>query len=357
MNHDRTQFGDTSDPNDQAQFARDVITTYNENIRMNNQHMLEYNQNMREILAIVRGINTPVQQRPTSRRSVPRAPPPTPPSRHTHPTDPTMRASASYNSSRHSDLAPFGPTESADVYVNNVANDYITLRRSLGPRAYRPRAYRPRALNRETRVPDVSLNVPDVQILSSNQRRPGYDSNFTSMYWRLISEMPGLFNPNTTSTAVSRGLTIDEITVGLRSVDYNPTFHERIDTRCAISLEDFEEGDAITQIIECGHIFKVEHIMRWFERQTKCPVCRYNLRHTMPTDNSEDEMENVVDDESDSESEGEALEASIANHINGIANEFASSIVDSLLTPAHINRSLSIDQSGNVVFQSDISGS
>jgi len=189
--------------------------------------------------------------------------------------------------------------------------------------------------------------------------------------------MPDLFNRDTIEADVVRGLTPDEINIGLLNVDYNPIFHERIDTRCAISLEDFVAGDAITQIVECGHIFKVEHIMRWFERQTKCPVCRCDLRHTMPSNNGENESDiesdieseneayneseneayNESENESGNESENEALDADIQNQINNIADDFANSIVDSLLTPGNINRSMRTDQSGNMVFQYDISGS
>lgn len=370
MNSDRTQFGDTRIPNrnDNTQFIRELATVYNENIRLNNQHMLEYNQNMREILAIMSRLNAPILQ-----RTPPRRPPPIIPTN----LNPLSYTSTNYTSTPRSNLTPLRHTESTDVYRNNDTNEYITVRRSptatLPPRtragSHNPSPAFVRALNREMPVFDVSRNVSAEQTLSTNRRRRGPESNFTSMYWRLLSEMPDLFNRDTIEADVARGLTPDEINIGLLNVDYNPIFHERIDTRCAISLEDFVAGDAIAQIVECGHIFKVEHIMRWFERQTKCPVCRCNLRHTMPSNNSENESdierenetynesENEAYNESENESENEALDADIQNQINNIADEFANSIVDSMLTPGNINRSMRTDQSGNMVFQYDISGS
>lgn len=49
------------------------------------------------------------------------------------------------------------------------------------------------------------------------------------------------------------------------------------DRICPISHEAFEEGEIITQINGCGHIFKTNGIKRWFERSPCCPKCRYNI--------------------------------------------------------------------------------
>ena len=58
---------------------------------------------------------------------------------------------------------------------------------------------------------------------------------------------------------------------------YNSLVHSNIDTRCPIGLDDFEEGESIKQIVECGHIFKPDHLLTWFTRHTKCPLCRCDL--------------------------------------------------------------------------------
>jgi hypothetical protein len=49
---------------------------------------------------------------------------------------------------------------------------------------------------------------------------------------------------------------------------------------CPITLEDFNEGDVVTQIIHCGHIFQPHSIDNWFQRNVHCPVCRYDIRNT-----------------------------------------------------------------------------
>jgi len=46
---------------------------------------------------------------------------------------------------------------------------------------------------------------------------------------------------------------------------------------CPISLENFHEGDLVTQIRHCNHVFHAAPLYRWFLRDSRCPVCRYNL--------------------------------------------------------------------------------
>lgn len=48
---------------------------------------------------------------------------------------------------------------------------------------------------------------------------------------------------------------------------------------CPISLEDFNEDDQVRQIIHCGHIFHHTEFQRWFETNTRCPICRYDIRN------------------------------------------------------------------------------
>jgi hypothetical protein len=51
---------------------------------------------------------------------------------------------------------------------------------------------------------------------------------------------------------------------------------------CPISLEEYINGEEITKIIGCGHVFKKSHLMRWFERSNYCPLCRYAISSPRP---------------------------------------------------------------------------
>jgi len=65
-------------------------------------------------------------------------------------------------------------------------------------------------------------------------------------------------------------------------------------SRCPITLEDFNEGDVITRIRHCGHIFHTQSIQDWFSGNVRCPVCRRDIRdYIVPSDI--DVSNNVLD--------------------------------------------------------------
>lgn len=91
---------------------------------------------------------------------------------------------------------------------------------------------------------------------------------------------------------------------------------------CPISLTTFDASSNILRINECNHIFLSDSLMRWFQEDSRCPVCRYNInrdlsnqtvivprrrrdRNTTRTTNTqqesnmghEDNEENINDDE------------------------------------------------------------
>ena len=49
-------------------------------------------------------------------------------------------------------------------------------------------------------------------------------------------------------------------------------------TSCPITLEDFQDGDALQRILQCRHTFKRAAIQNWFQRNVRCPVCRCDIR-------------------------------------------------------------------------------
>jgi hypothetical protein len=64
-------------------------------------------------------------------------------------------------------------------------------------------------------------------------------------------------------------------------------------TQCPISLEPFQQGDIITRIRHCGHSFYPTPLNNWFQRNVRCPVCRYDIR--LYTNISEDEPIGLYD--------------------------------------------------------------
>ena len=92
-----------------------------------------------------------------------------------------------------------------------------------------------------------------------------------------------LFPPINTAPTTQR-----ENSLILSSEQYNNSterfIYRRIDTsgneqaQCPICYEDFIEGEFLTKVLYCGHVFKTVPLNNWFLRSSTCPVCRYNLQ-------------------------------------------------------------------------------
>lgn len=56
-------------------------------------------------------------------------------------------------------------------------------------------------------------------------------------------------------------------------------------TLCPITQEDFQSTDNIARIDYCGHVFHDDALRTYLtEFDHRCPICRYNIRTTYPTD-------------------------------------------------------------------------
>ena len=56
-------------------------------------------------------------------------------------------------------------------------------------------------------------------------------------------------------------------------------------TICPITQENFQSNDNIARIDYCGHLFHDEALRTYLnEFDHRCPICRYNIRTTYPTD-------------------------------------------------------------------------
>jgi len=51
-----------------------------------------------------------------------------------------------------------------------------------------------------------------------------------------------------------------------------------INTICPIRSQDFEPNDQVMQINRCKHNFYPSELNQWFSINTKCPVCRFDIR-------------------------------------------------------------------------------
>jgi hypothetical protein len=112
----------------------------------------------------------------------------------------------------------------------------------------------------------------------SRQTRTSHPSNhvtndlirFAGMYpqGRLIE-----FRIPTETSAIPRMREIENAT---ENIIYSSSLE--LNTRtCPITLEEFMNGEELSRIRFCRHIFKKTALLNWFSRNSHCPVCRYDI--------------------------------------------------------------------------------
>jgi hypothetical protein len=130
---------------------------------------------------------------------------------------------------------------------------------------------------------------------------------------------------------------------------------------CPITLEHFNPDDDVMQIHHCGHIFSLNAFNQWFERNVRCPVCRYDIRNYRPNrrrqfssvhfDNETSVHVSDVDSDSDSDNNTTSSPAnttsSPANTTSSPANTTSSpdnttsSPANTTSSPANTNQTIS----------------
>lgn len=92
---------------------------------------------------------------------------------------------------------------------------------------------------------------------------------------------------------------------------------------CPISLEAFQVGDVVCEIRGCRHKFKRPSLITWLRRNTKCPVCRFDLarEETPVADASGQEQPHpAVEQPPSVETPGQNLQSTITQLLQGFLN-------------------------------------
>jgi hypothetical protein len=117
---------------------------------------------------------------------------------------------------------------------------------------------------------------------------------------------------------------------------YNETIANADDVgadRCPICLEDFQIGEQVLRIRVCGHIFKRPGLLRWFQRNNHCPVCRRNVNEQSTeeelsqTENVQEQQEQTTPRPRNRPNPNQIVNHLLENHIrNPLMREFGSFI-------------------------------
>jgi len=90
--------------------------------------------------------------------------------------------------------------------------------------------------------------------------------------------IPSLFS---TTNHTNTSPTAFQIASATTTFIYDVSNNALISQVCPISLEEFRDGEQLTRIIHCGHVFKMTELNRWFMRNSHCPSCRYDIRQNL----------------------------------------------------------------------------
>lgn len=145
-------------------------------------------------------------------------------------------------------------------------------------------------------VPPATSTRPSIIPRNTAPVRNARYSNVWSRQYSYPGVVPG------TETVFNRTIRAT-IPTNLHDVVVRPTYEEvlqattdvmytratnNLNTNCPITLDEFREGDLLTQIRHCGHLFTQPAIQNWFSRNVRCPVCRYDIRTRRPNTSSSD---------------------------------------------------------------------
>ena len=100
------------------------------------------------------------------------------------------------------------------------------------------------------------------------QRRPNEDQPFDIMFYT--------FFPRNTES-VEPIIPTSEIITNETSICIFRDMEEPKNTSCPITFEHFLPEQTIMMINHCGHLFNPHDLRQWFQSNSTCPVCRYNI--------------------------------------------------------------------------------
>jgi hypothetical protein len=107
-----------------------------------------------------------------------------------------------------------------------------------------------------------------------------FNSNMTRMIQMLDRPTVTLDFTNLIDlSANSQRLTPNQIDLATTSYNYVLEPLQVDPITCPITLEPIAENESVVKINRCGHIFKKPALLRWLERDSRCPVCRCTINN------------------------------------------------------------------------------
>jgi hypothetical protein len=131
---------------------------------------------------------------------------------------------------------------------------------------------------RQTTPTAARTNGPPLRQNTNIRQRQNYEpGRFLSWLIYPLNDLSGnaVHQTNFSSNVVVRP-TQEQIQNATTTLEYDSNVITQ--TRCPITLGDFETGEIVRQIRHCGHTFCETALQNWFGSNVRCPVCRYDIR-------------------------------------------------------------------------------
>ena len=168
-------------------------------------------------------------------------------------------------------------------YIENMNDYHSNMRHLIHILENIPNTNQMRTNQIGTNTNNTNANM-NINQMGTNQM--GTNNRQTSGYTNITSEILYRFLPRNIRDQMHGYMedvvvrpTQVQIDRAVEYFVYDPT-EEYIEGRCPISLENFVEGEQLSRIRYCRHVFKQGVLNDWFSRNVHCPVCRYDIRDT-----------------------------------------------------------------------------
>lgn len=164
-------------------------------------------------------------------------------------------------------------------------NQYSTPRRTV-PR-YRTTSYNPSS---ESNVEQPSEPINEINPLQNNLRqnlRRNNDTSQSSNTSSFDNFVLYSFVPERTETLFEEFFNTIRIRPTQQQIDGATStcifggLADPKNTSCPITLNVFQDHDRVTRINECGHLYTPSALAEWFNNNTHCPLCRYDIRESV----------------------------------------------------------------------------
>ena len=154
-----------------------------------------------------------------------------------------------------------------------LPRQYIPSTRSNN--SYLPRQYIPSTRSNNSYLP--RQHNPYSRIISPIHRPRGRSSSRNNILVNDIDILSQLLFPSGNDAVNGPSQELIEISIDRKLFE---DIEEPLNNSCPITLLDFLDTDNVIQLKQCKHIFSSSSILRWFEGNYHCPLCRKDIRST-----------------------------------------------------------------------------